>query len=313
MPDRYSFSSPFGRGFGGGSQPWFRVGNVDVTTTVAVVAAGILWFFVWAIEGPSRSISKYLWLISEEASLGSVTEGQIWRLVTWPVVNEPDFWAIILFAVFFMLGNQLENLMGRKPFMWFLLMLAVVPAILVTLLEVLIPDFIGIAFGLRFVQIGVLVAFAAQYPTARFWPGIPAWGIAAAIVALDFLQTIGDRNDYRFALLLSTVATSLIGIRSFGHANEVPWIPRIPLPSAITGQGAPSRPARSPRSRRQRSKGRGNLSAVPTPPPSQPHPDDHEIDALLDQVAERGLDSLSKEQRKRLEDHSKRLRKRRGD
>ena len=40
---------------------------------------------------------------------------------------------------------------------------------------------------------------------------------------------------------------------------------------------------------------------------------DMEIDALLDQVAERGLDSLTKDQRKRLEEHSKRLRKRKGD
>lgn len=312
MPDRYSFSSPFGRGFGGGSQPWFRVGNLDVTTTVAVVGAGIIWFFIWAIEGPSRSVSEQLFLVSEGAPVGSVVEGQVWRLVTWPIVNEPDFWTIILFAVFFMLGNQLENLMGRKPFMWFLLMLTLVPAVLVTVLEIVIPDFVGLAFGLRFVELGVLVAFAAQYPTARFWPGIPAWGIAAIIVGLDFLQTLGDRNDYRFALLFFTVATGLIGIRSFGYANEVPWIPKVPLPAAMTGERAPGSSGRTPRARRSRSRGRGNLSAVP-PSPTQPHADDHEIDALLDQVAERGLDSLSKEQRRRLEEHSKRLRKRRGD
>ena len=80
----------------------------------------------------------------------------------------------------------------------------------------------------------------------------------------------------------------------------------------MTGQrSSPSHPAQP---RRRRSRGRGNLSAVPTPP-RQAAADrslDMEIDALLDQVAERGLDSLTKEQRKRLEDHSKRLRKRKG-
>jgi hypothetical protein len=35
-----------------------------------------------------------------------------------------------------------------------------------------------------------------------------------------------------------------------------------------------------------------------------------EMDAILDQVSERGMDSLTPQQRKRLEDHSKRLRKR---
>ena len=80
----------------------------------------------------------------------------------------------------------------------------------------------------------------------------------------------------------------------------------------MTGQQGSTPRQRPQQQRRRRSRVRGNLSAVPSPP--QPDPlMDMEIDALLDQVAERGLDSLTKDQRKRLEDHSKRLRKRRGD
>ncbi|MGI9621959.1 MAG: rhomboid family intramembrane serine protease [Acidimicrobiales bacterium] len=310
MPDRYSFSSPWSRG----NEPWFRVGQVDVTTTVAVIGVGLIYMLVWAIEGPARSISKHLWLISEEFGVGSVIEGQIWRLATWPVVNEPDIWAILLFAIFYMLGNQLENLMGRRPFMFFLLALTLMPAIVVTLVELILSDFAGFAFGLRFVELGVLAAFAAQYPTARFWPGIPAWIIAAVIIALDFLQALGDRNDYEFVMLATVIITSLIGFRSFGFANELEWIPRIPLPAAITGSSAQPSP---PRQRRRKSRGRGRANLSVAPPPSSPPQSDRrmemEIDALLDQVAEQGLDSLSKDQRKRLEDHSKRLRKRRGD
>ncbi len=310
MPDRYSFSSSFGRGFGG-ARPWFTVGNVDITTTTATIAVSFFYFLVWAIEGPSRGLSKYLYLVSEEFGVGSVAEGQFWRLVTWPIVNEPDFWALLLFAVFFMLGNQLEGLMGRRPFLSFLIMLTLVPAIAVTILEIVFPDFLGVAFGLRFVELGILVAFAAQFPTARFWPGIPAWGIAAFIVGLDFLQALGDRNDYQFIMLAVTVATGLIGIKSFGHANEVPWIPKVPLPAVMTGESSHPAGRSTGTKRSSRRRGRANLSSVPATPPVDPLAD-LEIDALLDQVAERGLDSLSKEQRKRLEEHSKRMRKRKG-
>ena len=312
MPDRYSFSSPFGRGFGGGRE-WFRLGNLDVTTTTFIIGVGLIWFLVWAIEGPEHALSEQLILVSQDApGVGSVLDGQFWRLVTWPIVNEPDIWAIILFAVFYMLGNQLEGLMGRRPFLWFLAMLTVLPAVAVTILELILPGFDGIVFGLRFVQLGVLVAFAAQYPTARFWPGIPAWGIAGAIVALDLIQAVSDRNRYHAVMLATTVVVGLIGLRSFGHANEVPWIPRVRLPSAMTGE-APSRPSSpSGRPRRKGRRSRANLSAVPTPQANDPLAD-MEIDALLDQVAEHGLDSLSKSQRKRLEEHSKRLRKRRGE
>jgi NAD(P)-dependent dehydrogenase (short-subunit alcohol dehydrogenase family) len=141
--------------------------------------------------------------------------------------------------------------------------------------------------------------------------GGAAWGIAAVIVGIDFLQALGDRNDYQFAMLLAVIVTSLLGIRAFGFANELPWLPKIGLPAGITGSSAgPTRP-RQPRSKRRR--GRGSLSAVPAPPssPATDRRSEMEIDALLDQVAESGLDSLSKEQRKRLEDHSKRLRKKR--
>ena len=60
----------------------------------------------------------------------------------------------------------------------------------------------------------------------------------------------------------------------------------------------------------QRPRDRRQLPTRPTSPPQYPLAD-MEIDSLLDQVAEQGLDSLTKDQRKRLEEHSKRLRKRR--
>ncbi len=316
MSDRFGFSSPSGRF--GGTNPWFRIGNFDVTTTAAIVGTGLAWLFIWAAEGGHGRgglpgpISKYLTLISKEGAVGSVPEGQIWRLVTWPVVNEPDIFVILLFAVFFMLGTQIENLMGRKPYLWFVGLLTVVPAVMVSLLEILIPGFLGSAFGLRFVEIGVLVAFAAQYPTARFWPGIPAWVIAAVIVGIDFLQVLGNRNDYQFTMLFFTVGVSLVAFRSFGYATEVAWIPKIALPASVTGQGGQSRSQHPGRQKRRRAKGRGNLSAVPKSPPTAERVSEAEIDRLLDQVAAQGLDSLSKSQRKSLEDHSKRLRKRRG-
>ncbi len=311
MPDRYGSPSSSGR-FGPGGDPWFRVGQIDVTTTVAVVGMGVISMVVWAIEGTAHELTQRLLLISDDVSgIGSVLSGEIWRLVTWPLVNDPDIWTIILFAVFYMLGNQLEALMGRRPFMFFLLALTLIPAVLVTVLELVIPGFLGSAFGLRFVELGVLVAFAAQYPTARFWPGIPAWGIAAVIVGLDFLQALGERNDYQFAMLLAVIVTALLGIRAFGFANELLWLPKLSLPGSITGTSAAPRRPRQQRSKKRR--GRGSLSAVPGPPVSSvsDRRTEMEIDALLDQVAESGLDSLSKEQRKRLEDHSKQLRKKR--
>ena len=74
-------------------------------------------------------------LISENYQLGSVVEGDIWRLVTWPIPNEPHFWTIILFAIFYMLGSQIESLLGRWRFAFFLVALTLIPAVIVTAVE----------------------------------------------------------------------------------------------------------------------------------------------------------------------------------
>ena len=88
MSDRFSYSNPWA----GGNEPWFRVGRVDVTTTVALISLGILSVFIWTLEGLQHEFSRKILLNSEK-----VADGEIWRLVTWPLVNEPSIWTIFLF------------------------------------------------------------------------------------------------------------------------------------------------------------------------------------------------------------------------
>ena len=288
--------------FGQSNDPWFRIGGFAVTTTAFVVGLGVISMIIWAGEGRYGPIFQHLVLVSENDSFGSVLEGEIWRLGTWPIPNEPHFWTIILFAIFYMLGSQIESLLGRWRFAWFLVALTVIPAVLVTGVEAVAGITGGIA-GLRMVEVGVLVAFAAQYSHARFWPGIPGWVIAVVIVGLDALQAIGDRNEFALIVLACTVAVALLGIRAFGYAANLAWIPKLSLSSASSQSSGSSRPSRS----RRRSRGRDHLRAIPL----ADEPVSPEIDALLDQVAGQGLESLSRKQRKQLEAHARRLRRQR--
>ena len=78
--------------FGSSDDPWFRVGTVDVNTTIFVVGVGVLSMFVWAIEGPSHPLLSRLWFSSEK-----VLSGQVWRLLTWPI----GIISVVLFGVLF--------------------------------------------------------------------------------------------------------------------------------------------------------------------------------------------------------------------
>ena len=297
---------PF-RNFGESDDPWFRVGQIAVTTTVIVSAMAVAYMFVWAFEGFDRPITTKLLLYSGPF-YGGVLKGEIWRLVTWPLPMEPSLWTLLLVAVFWMLGSQLEALMGRVRFTFFLGVLTVVPALVMTALG--FAEIYGIAFGLRYVELGVLVAFATQYSKVRFWPGIPAWGLAGIIVGMAVLQAIGTRDGYELLLTLTVTALAPLTIRALGLAEHHDWLPKLPLPARLGGN--PHRPSGNrqrkqpqPRSRRT------HLSSVPPPPPAADVAAQAKIDALLDKMGEQGLESLTEAERRDLEDLSKRLRDKR--
>jgi len=294
--------------FGNGDDPWFRVGNVDVTTTIFVVGMGLLSVLVWAAEGTGGPILRSLIFTPSQ-----VLDGQVWRLVTWPIANAlTSIWVLLLFAVFFMLGSQLEAAMGRRLFTTYLVILTIVPTVVLTVLH-LIGFTDGGAGGLRMVELGVLVGFALRHPDARFWPGIPAWIIGAGIVVINLLQFFGFRDWFSMLFLLVTVGVSLVTLRSMGFAEEAEWVPKVPLPAQTFGQSAPARSS-GPSTSRRKKRGRGKLKAVPEAPAGLRRDltkfEEAEMDAILDQVSEQGMNSLSPQQRSRLEEHAKRLRQR---
>ncbi|MDH3753489.1 MAG: hypothetical protein OEU32_06405 [Acidimicrobiia bacterium] len=292
--------------------PWFRVGQVDVTTTLLVVIMGFVSMFVWAAEGNLGPIFRHLWLLPEADGLGSAAEGEIWRLITWPIPNEPDLWTVVLFVIFFMLGSPLEAQMGRRRYTGYLVAVTVIPAVTVTIIELLggfgVPQ--GGVGGLRFVEIGVLAAFAASFPKASFWPGIPAWAIAGIVALIQVLREIGDGSDFRLVVLCMAIVVAVLGIRALGLAEASSWIPKVPLPAALGGAPGQSSGRTSGRSKRRRRRSSGGLHAVPLHDQRRHDQEDREIDALLDLVARDGIESLTKQQRKRLEQLSRERRKR---
>lgn len=317
MAGRYDFMS----GFADAQDPWFRIRNFDVTTTSGVVAVGLLSMVFRAFEGGSQPLTRWLQLVP-----GSVTGGQIWRIFTWPIVNSPGFFELITIAVFFMLGSQLESTMGRRGFATLLGVLTVIPAVVLVIVSTLL-DRNPVVEGLDLVELGVLVAFCAQFHRVRFFNLIPAPILGAVIIGIQVLGYLGARNWGLLFMILSITGVALVGLRSLGHANDLEWIPKIggggsPRPARAPSSGgrgsrsgsAPSARGRAARPRRSRS--RANLEAVPSPPvnPASASPENAaDIDSLLDKIADTGMESLSSSERMRLEEHADRMRRQRGD
>jgi hypothetical protein len=272
------------------------VGEIDVGTTVLVSAACVLSMFVWAVS------PEALEPLILDAS--AVRSGQIWRLVTWPLANAPSIWTVITIAIFWYFGRELEGLLGRNRFAWFLAILTVVPAIVATVVDLDIA-------GLDYLQLGVFMVFIAEHPTTRFFFNIPGWVIGAVIVGLQVLNLVGARDGDGLIFLAVLLVTAALAARSFGLATQMPWIPKLPMP----GSGAERSSSKRRRSGGTATKTRSRNTVVEGPwaaPGSAPSPDaaaaQAELDVLLDKISESGLDSLSDDEKRRLNELSKKLR-----
>ncbi len=298
MADRYAFQSPFSRG--SGSDPWFTVGSVAVTTTVAITGLALFGVLLVVLEGGYGTISQALLL--EDSAL---TGGQVWRFLTWPIPPASDFfWALLGLIFFFLIGTQFESMLGRRAYTSLIAAIVIIPAILATIVSVLVNDDVP-SFGLGMIFLGVAAGFSASMPQAKSFFGIPFWVVVGFFFFVQFLQLLTLRSLSGIVLLTSTALIGLVMTRSLGFAN-IEWIPSVALPDFVTGSST-SKP-RKAKGNKRRSKSKANLSSVPTASASEA-----EIDALLDQVNEQGLDSLTKKQKQTLERHAKEMRKRRGD
>ncbi len=282
MAGRFAYSKPNRRG---PNDPWFRVGTLDIGSAALLALMCLVSVLVWALERPDKPITTKLALIPDE-----VTSGQVWRLITWPLANGLDrriLSVLISIAVLWYFGSRLEDQIGRVRMAWFLAIITVVPGIVGTALN--LP-----AAGIHIVQLVVLLVFVAEFPNIRFFFGIPAWVLGAVYVASEILQLTGDRAGRQLLFYLISLVVGALAARGVGLLAAYPWIPKISMPH------------------RRREPKRSRRPAVVAGPwggtENTVLSDQSELDNLLDKISATGMDSLSKAEKERLNQLSKRLR-----
>lgn len=306
MSGRYAFSLPEPRDRDG----WFKLGKIDVSTTALIVGLGLCSMVLFAI---SPSASEKL-----AFSTMSVRDGEVWRILTWPVLNPPiSIWALVSLLVFWWLGHLIEDQIGRVPYTWLVVAMTVIPAVLVTLLNFendLYPGrWSAYTFSVSLLSLGMLTIFGLDRPDARFFFGIPAWVIAAAFIFIEVLQDLGNRAWATLIMDLLVVIVGCIGARQRGMLDHLEFIPRWrklagnPSPYGHIGSAAPK--AKRTKGRKAKQKGGGGVVAGPWPQPGGISPlEQAELDVLLDRIGEGGIDSLSPHEKARLTELSKRMR-----
>ena len=284
MPGRYQFSLPERPSRDG----WFRLGSLDITTTALLVGLGIASMFWYAVDQVS--------LVRLAFDGVAVRDGEVWRLVTWPIVNPPDnIWVLFTLAFFWFVGHRVEERIGRRRFTVMIAFMTVIPSAVATSFTFSAET--GWAYGLGILGIALLVVFAFDMPQAMWFFNIPLWIVAAAFVALDVLQQLGQRRFGTLVVELGAIIVGAVTARQYGMLTDLWFIPRF---------GDSQR--RTQQQRRPKAKARKGASPVVAGPWGPSAADQAELDALLDKISANGMDALSRDEKARLNELSKRLR-----
>lgn len=265
-------------GSSAGSQPWFRIGRVDVSTTVAVVFSVVASWIAWAIvpSGPRL-------LALDPAALA---EGQFWRLITWPWADWGSLWGALTLFFLWYFGTELERVVGRSRMMWLLVGVMGSLTLAATLAGLVFRSSgVGLA-GVDQIEFIVLLLWIAEYPTRRFLFNIPAWAFGAVLVGIQVLVAITARGwASLFSLVVGLLFSALVA-RGTGLLSAHAWIPR------LARQGRP-RAARAPKPTRSQRRATG---------------DRVRLDELLDKINEVGIGGLSASEKRELHAIRDRLR-----
>lgn len=262
-------------------EAWFRIGRVDVTSTLLVVALGLVGMVLCAIL-PELGMAM---LFTPQA----VLSGEVWRIASWPLVNFVSFWSLLNLVLLWYFGTMLESTLGRNRMlrlyveMWAALTLAA------TLVGFLVPG-PATLMGVGQIQFLVLLIWIADNPTRRFFFNIPAWALGAFLLGLQLLSMVASRAWGPLLSLLLSLFLIAVAARRHGLLSDLRFIPGGASPRR-TPNRARTRNASKPTSRRAQK----GIS------------DEDRIDQLLDKIGAQGLHSLTKGERAELE----KLRKRR--
>ncbi len=215
-----------------------------------------------------------------------VLRGEVWRIVTYGLVNPPSLWFAIDMAMIALFGREVEKFFGRGKFMLLYGWIYLLPPLLFTLIGAWFPVRLAGEAG----ALAVFIAFATLYPNVAFFWGFLAKWVAAILVGIYSLMALANRDWIGGLSLWSTAGFAYAFVRYEQGRFTLPRLSlfrRAPKLRLLPGF-----------------KGAGDVEVEAAKRESMA-----ETDAVLDKIARSGVSSLTAKERATLDAARNRLRK----
>lgn len=267
--------------------PLFKIGKVPFNLPATIILVEIIAAIVLVVVSASGHPEFYK---AVQFNPREFTDGELWRLVTYPVFEAPGlFWAIGLFF-FYSFGTALEQQIGRSKFLRLTLALIGIGPVVSLILYTATRSESMVVFGNSIAHFGIFIAFCATMPNAPSFFGIKIKWFGLAFLALAVLQF--------FAVPLPALGLALI----IGSAYAVFYIQRSGFTEkfAIREEVFGPKTSRAARKRPKRKQERKLKPRTTVDVTSAT-----EIDRILDKINDQGFQSLTERERETLQKSAK--------
>jgi len=222
---------------------------------------------------------------------------QPWRIITYMFLHGGPFHLIFNMLWLWWMGRMVEETIGPRSFSVIYFGAGIGGA----LLQVAFASIFGssIVIGASGAVLGTLVAFAYLFPTAPimllFLPPIEARFLVAGLVALDVLF-LGAGDNVARLVHLGGAASGFLLVKMHYEGYDLSSLIR-PIERLFKGKGTVSK-----KSKRKKNKDMYAVSDVEI----MEEEDVDELDEILEKISKKGYDGLTKEEKQKLFELSKR-------
>ena len=250
---------------------------LDVTTILVglhVVCAIVTALLLAVTHGVLNYVmfdSSYVW------------SGQIWRLVTYPLIHPPGGTALLWFAIemymLFVFGREVERFIGQRAYMALYLSLLLLPPLVLTVWG--LSQRTGLS-GSGYLHFAIFVAFATIFPNVQFFARISAKWVALILAAIGTLSALAARDWQNLAVLWISMGIAFAFIELRGAGPELAWLNRLknvgrPKPKLYVVQKSSMRR------------------------PVEPEDVTTSVDPILEKISKYGMASLTDSERRQLD------------
>ena len=270
-------------------RPLFSLGKIPITIVGLIILIQLIGMLVWAFSaGSILSLTSF--------TAHQFLNGEIWRLFSYPIFSIIGVMPLLGLYFFYQFGMPVESALDRKQFILLCLSITFVAPIVLILFHIIgIPQREVPLFGSNILSLAIFCSFCVMNPNLPFFIlKIPMKWIALVFFLGTVLSYVGS-SAWGMALsytLATGLAIWMLQSKGLTLLKIFPDSMTVPKPK-----------------KKARTKASKPKKAKPLPQskinPQAQVPEDTEIDAILDKISERGLHSLTPEERAMLEAISK--------